>query len=418
MVGRERAGRSQRYCPNCRAEVRTGNAFCVSCGKQLNVEGAARPVVRDAGSSNRSLLNQRNIMVALYGAGVLLFLIVFYLLFNYSVPLGFLLIGLSVLAVLVIRKNRGRQTRLERRVFERAGRYGDSARRAYEEGKHREFARNAYRQSREAYEGATVRYRDRSENRVAGDDRQPKPNTGNPSQGALQGVSQNLLRRIKGLPIVLKVAGAVVAALLLLTVLSPIGLVVALLLLGVSVAALIVRARQRRSVKEWGIVAVASLVLALVFGGVSSALYDAGLSGNFGSASTESVRAGQEDAKEPKGKLYDGGSSSRTKSTSPEGYEEPIDIYLVKDPIRVGDGVAILGPGHLLVKRKERRFFAFANGFEYESGKVGPNGSLISEGWVPGYTIGNLNRLDYACTYDAADTDGGRATAQEACGFL
>ena len=56
-----------------------------------------------------------------------------------------------------------------------------------------------------------------------------------------QGTLQKHLRQIWGLPIVLKVAIVVVGVLLLLTVLSPLGLTVALLLFGVSLIGLIVR---------------------------------------------------------------------------------------------------------------------------------------------------------------------------------
>lgn len=187
----EGAGQLQQYCRNCGAQARSGNVFCVSCGERLDVEVGTQPVVRGSGSRNRSLLDQGNMKVALYGAGALLLLIVVYLLLSYSVLLGVLLVGLTILAVLVIRKHRGRQTRFEQRVFERAGRYGGSARKAYEEGKHREFAKSAYRQSKEiyeeAYEGANARYRDWAESRTAGRDRPPAPNTSIPFQGPCGG---------------------------------------------------------------------------------------------------------------------------------------------------------------------------------------------------------------------------------------
>ena len=127
MPDREGFERPQLYCRNCGAQARPGNAFCVSCGERLNVERNTRPIVRGSDPRNRSLLDQGNTKVALYGAGVLLLLIVAYLVVSYSVLLGFLLIGLSVLAVLVVRRNRGRQTRFEKRVFEIAYRYEGTA---------------------------------------------------------------------------------------------------------------------------------------------------------------------------------------------------------------------------------------------------------------------------------------------------
>jgi hypothetical protein len=82
-----------------------------------------------------------------------------------------------------------------------------------------------------------------------------------------------VLRWLKDLPVAYKVAGVVVGALLLLTVLSPLGLVAAAVLFGVSLIALVVRVAQRRSVRRWGIVAGASLVLVFALGGISNALY-------------------------------------------------------------------------------------------------------------------------------------------------
>jgi zinc-ribbon domain len=89
---------------------------------------------------------------------------------------------------------------------------------------------------------------------------------------------QNLLRWFKDLPVVLKAAVVVLGALLLLTVLSPLGLVAALLLFGVSIIGLIVRVGQRRSIKGWSIAAATSLALVVVFSYFSTvvlgSLYD------------------------------------------------------------------------------------------------------------------------------------------------
>jgi hypothetical protein len=89
----------------------------------------------------------------------------------------------------------------------------------------------------------------------------------------LRGVKGRIWQWLKDLPVAYKVVGVIVGALLLLTVLSPLATLVAALLFGVSIIALVVRAIQRRSLKEWGIVAVSSLVLTLMFSGIASVLY-------------------------------------------------------------------------------------------------------------------------------------------------
>lgn len=44
MLEEEREGLPRRHCPNCRAEVRTQDAFCASCGKPLGPEGSDQAV--------------------------------------------------------------------------------------------------------------------------------------------------------------------------------------------------------------------------------------------------------------------------------------------------------------------------------------------------------------------------------------
>jgi zinc-ribbon domain len=96
---------------------------------------------------------------------------------------------------------------------------------------------------------------------------------------ALRGLPENLLRWFKGLPVALKVAGVVVVGVLpLLILFSPLALVAAVLLLGVSVIAAI-KAWQGRAAKGWRIVAVASFVLAFAFAGIYDVLYGGGNSG-------------------------------------------------------------------------------------------------------------------------------------------
>ncbi len=154
---------SQRYCGNCGTEIRAGTKFCISCGQQVegNDSGTeANASFGTVGSDSRggSFLDQRNVQFGLLGVGTLLVLVMAYFILSYSVALGFLLIVLLALAVLVIRKNRGLQTRHEQRLFDTTHQYKESARRAYEEGKHREIAKDAYEQSRKVYEEANTHY--------------------------------------------------------------------------------------------------------------------------------------------------------------------------------------------------------------------------------------------------------------------
>jgi hypothetical protein len=160
----EGPGQQQRYCTNCGAEIRPGNTFCVSCGQWLGPrdgnhisENTASMVV---GSTSRggSLLKSNEVQLVLYFVGPLLFLIVSYLLFRYSVALGVLWIGLVVFVVAMVRRARSSQTRFEQQAFERAAYYRQSTQKAYEEGKHRELAQGAYQQSKKVYEETQTRY--------------------------------------------------------------------------------------------------------------------------------------------------------------------------------------------------------------------------------------------------------------------
>ena len=85
----------------------------------------------------------------------------------------------------------------------------------------------------------------------------------------------NILHRVAALPVWVK-ALLVVAALVvlgLLVLLSPLVVVLALLVLTVAIFALVIRILRRRPLRRWGIIAAASLVVLLVFGGISNALY-------------------------------------------------------------------------------------------------------------------------------------------------
>lgn len=155
------AGRPERYCANCGAQVRPGIAFCVSCGERIDIAheeratASASPWVTASDSKGGGLLSQREIWLAMYAAGVLVFLVVIYLVLRYSVALGVLLVVLSVFAVAVVRRARGSQMRPEQQAFEKAVRYN------------REFIQNAYRQSRRAYQEVSTRHRRWSEHQAA-----------------------------------------------------------------------------------------------------------------------------------------------------------------------------------------------------------------------------------------------------------
>jgi hypothetical protein len=108
------------------------------------------------------------------------------------------------------------------------------------------------------------------------------------SGSALEWVRQ--LSTIPKLLVVGLVVGLVLLVLLvwlvLVAVLSPVTGIVCGGLFGVSIIALIIRVAQRRSVRNWAIVAVASVVLMVTFGGISDFVYGGGPSGsssdNFG----------------------------------------------------------------------------------------------------------------------------------------
>lgn len=88
----------------------------------------------------------------------------------------------------------------------------------------------------------------------------------------------NLLARIGALPTVAKVLLAIVALFVLglSVLLSPLVVVLAFLALVVALLAVLVRALRRRPTRTWGLIAGASLVIALAFSGISEALYGGG----------------------------------------------------------------------------------------------------------------------------------------------
>ncbi len=88
----------------------------------------------------------------------------------------------------------------------------------------------------------------------------------------------DIFRKIAALPVALKVllAMAVLIVLGLAVVLSPFLAVLASLVLVVAVMALVIQLLRRGSLRRWSIVAASSLVLVLLFSGISNALYGSG----------------------------------------------------------------------------------------------------------------------------------------------
>lgn len=113
------------------------------------------------------MLGQQEVRLALLVVGGLFFLVVAYLFLSFSMSLGSLLILLMVLAVLVLRRNRGSQTVPEQRLFEAVGWYGRSARKAYEvaNAQYREWSEKQAAE-RERDEALRRVARERSERRV------------------------------------------------------------------------------------------------------------------------------------------------------------------------------------------------------------------------------------------------------------
>ena len=91
---------------------------------------------------------------------------------------------------------------------------------------------------------------------------------------------RNVRGRLATLPIAVKVLLVVAAPIVLglCVLLSPLLVVLAALLLTVAVFALVIQLLRNGSPRRWGIVAAASLVLILVFSGISNALYGGGQS--------------------------------------------------------------------------------------------------------------------------------------------
>lgn len=150
--------------------------------------------------------------------------------------------------------------------------------------------------------------------------------TGSPASAWRPGPTVEGLRRLPGravrwlrdLPRVPKLVLAGAGVLVVLVVLSPVTSVIAVLVGVVSLVALAVKAFQGRSMMGWGVAAAASLVLALVLGGVSGALYGTG---------TSETGSGSEDPSRP---TVSGGNSGDQYASVPQDYAEP-DVLQFKE---------------------------------------------------------------------------------------
>jgi hypothetical protein len=149
----------------------------------------------------------------------------------------------------------------------------------------------------------------------------------------LSGVDANDLRRLPGrilgwfrdLPSVLTLVLVGSIVVILAVLLSPLAALISALVFGVSVIALIVRVAQRGSVKGWGTVAVASLVLMFAFGGISGALYGTGF---VGSSAPDTGDANEVVGGGPAEGVDDGPAYT----ASPEGAAQDGTVYGSMDP--------------------------------------------------------------------------------------
>lgn len=130
----------------------------------------------------------------------------------------------------------------------------------------------------------------------------------------LPGKTVAWFRGLSGVPKLVLVG---LVLLVLLVLLSPVAVIVAGLLFGVSIIALIIRLAQKRSVKNWGMVAVGSVVLMFTFGFMSNALYGIGFMGSSGSGSEQSSGGSNRSEENPAGDSGNSNSATPTSAASP-----------------------------------------------------------------------------------------------------
>lgn len=207
------------------------------------------------------------------------------------------------------------------------------------------------------------------------------------------------------LPLAAKAALAATVLVALLAALSPVAPMVAAVAFCVSLVAVIVRIGQRRSIVRWGVAAAVSLVFAVALAGVAGIFYDGG--------STSETQAGSRGGGYAEGDGGYGGAPSPDGGAEDSGdesggrYTNPVEVYLVMND-------AFFMDGYLLVNQTSEGRFFHAHNLDhapYAHGEVLADGRLYLHG-----DVGDLDYLEYACTYDADDPRG-EAAMQEACGF-
>ncbi len=116
MSGGRGSDRPRRYCTNCGAQIRPGNAFCVACGAHLgeghNISTGTSPTTT-AGSASRdeALPGWKGIRFALYVVGALFFVVACWLL-GFLTP-GVLLVGVLALLGPVVRSAGNAQSKFD-----------------------------------------------------------------------------------------------------------------------------------------------------------------------------------------------------------------------------------------------------------------------------------------------------------------
>ncbi len=121
MSEREESGRPQRYCTDCGAQIRPGNAFCVACGARLgeghNIStGTSLTTTAGSASRDKGLPGRKGIRFALYVVGAFFFVVACWLLG--FLTHGVLLVGVLALLSPVLGRAGGPRPELERQASE------------------------------------------------------------------------------------------------------------------------------------------------------------------------------------------------------------------------------------------------------------------------------------------------------------
>jgi predicted PurR-regulated permease PerM len=134
----------------------------------------------------------------------------------------------------------------------------------------------------------------------------------------------NVHRRIAALPLAAKVLVAIAAliALAILIAASPFVVVVAALVLVVAVIALIFRFLRRRPLRRWGFIALASLLILIVFTSISNAVYP-GLQSQQASSPSEPKQEAKSAPPETATEATTEGTTTQPEATTKTAASEP-----------------------------------------------------------------------------------------------